>query len=135
MTFQVDRRAELRMLAGYTPEAIERILVEAAAAGGDAGAPMMKGAAPIGRGPLDSRYRRAGLRHGAFRDTVTSARIHRRGRAGEVGVVVGPMGRHAWIRGFVEKRTRWGVRTAGRVVVAMRQASDRVLVRYAAARR
>lgn len=134
MTFEVDRRAELRMLAAYTPREIERVLVEAAAAAGDAGAGQMRAAAPIGSGPLSSRYLRQGLRHGAFRATVRSARI-RNGRAQEVGVVVGPMGLHAWIRGFVERRTRWGARAAGRVTVTMRQASDRVLTRYAEARR
>lgn len=135
MTAELDRRAELRMLAAYTPVQIARALSEAAAAGAQAGAPILRAAAPVGRGKLDARYRREGLRHGTFRGTVRAAAIHRVGPAGETGQVVGPMGRHAFVRGWIERRTRWGAHAAGRVEVAMRAASDRVLVRYAEARR
>lgn len=134
MTVQVDRREELRMLRAYSPAEIARVLTEAAKAGADEGSRTMRGQAPIGRGPLDSRYRRAGLGHGTFRSTVRAAEIRRPGPSGERGQVVGPMGRHSGIRGFVEKRTGWGARSASRVAGVMRAASDAVLARYVKAR-
>lgn len=134
MTFQVDRRDELRMLAAYTPQEVQEILEEAAQAGAAAGVQVMRYQAPVGRAKLSSRYVRDGLAHGYFRSMVQAARIRRPHLGQAAGYVIGPMGRHVYPRGWIEKRTAWMAR--GRVLVqgAVQRATEAVLDRYQRAR-
>lgn len=132
MPFEVDRRAELRLLAAYDASDVARILDEAAAAGAKAAVPVVRDHAPVGRARLSSRYVRAGLRHGTFRATVRAAAIRKPGHRGQV---IGPMGVHAYPRGWIEKRRPWAGRAASAAFAAARDAGDRVLETYAKARR
>lgn len=134
MTFSVDRTEELRMLARYTPAEVAKILEESAAAGAGAGGQVMRGQAPVGRAKLSTRYIREGLTHGYFRSTVRSAAIRHPHLGQAAGQVIGPMGVHAYPRGWIEKRTGWGARAASLARLAIARASEAVLERYARAR-
>lgn len=131
MSFDVDRSAERRFLAAYTPDEVRRILARAAETGAQAGAATLRSAAPVG----NARIQRGQAPHGSFRASVRAAAVrHPRGDAA-AGQVMGPMGFHSFMRGWIEKRTRWAERSRERAFATARAASDRVLVSYAEARR
>jgi hypothetical protein len=131
VTFDVDRAAERRFLAAYTPREIERILDRAAEAGAEAGASTLRDAAPVGTGPVGRRQ----APHGSFRASVRAARVRRPRDGAAAGQVIGPMGFHSFMRGWIAKRDRWAERAMGRSFAAARTASDRLLAQYAEARR
>ena len=134
MTVTVDRRAEKAMLARYTPEKVTSILKEAAKEGGKAGAAVLRSAAPIGTSQrLSQYYRRMGLGHGTFRRSVRAAAIRARGG---IGSKIGPMGRNAFTRGWIELGTThsranpWVERSATSALNAAQRGSEAVLERY-----
>lgn len=129
MTFtaHIDRSAELKMLKGYSPEAVQQILNKAALAGAEAAKRVMHSKAPVGTAQrLSQLYRKMGLRHGALRSSVRVALV------GLSGVyVVGPMGRSAVARAFVAHRNPWTLHAAPSAFAASRVASEAVLELYA----
>ena len=145
----IDRREEERMLAGYSASAVDHILKEAAKYGGKAGAAVLKGEAPVGESDLRRQgakmwYRRNSLKHGTFRRSVRAAMIRGRGSAIKglqgktVGVVIGPIGKNAFTRAWIELGTRhgeqgrhWVEKAAREDLRASYEASDSVLTLYA----
>ena len=101
------------MLKGYRTDAVDHILREAAKVGGQDGAKVMRGAAPIGTSEREGQYyRRQGLGHGTFRKSVRAAAIRGRGsaikglQAKTVGVVMRYAFRGRWWRGTARIRRR-----------------------------
>lgn len=143
-TARIDRADEKRMLKGYSDDAVQHILTDAAKEGGRAGAAVLKAAAPVGvSARLSQYYRRLGLPHGTFRRSVRAAPIRGRGsaisglQARTVGVVVGPMGSKAFTRGWIEQGTThsranpWVERSAAAALSAAQRGSEAVLELYA----
>jgi hypothetical protein len=143
-TATLDRREEEKMLARYHGSEVEFILKEAAKAGGKAGAQVLKPNAPIGTSQrLSQYYRRMGLQHGTFRRSVRAAMIRGRGSAIKglqgktVGYVIGPIGKNAFTRAWIEQGTRtaranpWVEQSASASLSAAHDASDAVLTLYA----
>lgn len=119
-------------------------------AGGKAGAVVMRQRAPVGRSAhLSQYYRRSGLGHGTFRKSVTSRKIRGRSAAiniqgKTIGVVMGPIGKNAFTRFWIEEGTRgpgrhrvaanpWVEAVAPSAFAAARIATDRMLESYAKA--
>jgi hypothetical protein len=123
-TARIDREAEKRLLARYSADNVLFILKEAARVGAQGGAKVMKAEAPVGESKrLSQYYRRMGLGHGSFRQSIRAALIRGRGSAIKglqgktVGYVIGPMGKNAFTRAWVEAGTKahdQGRRNAGR---------------------
>lgn len=151
-TARLDTRAQDAFLRRYKPDAVDRILTEAAAAGAKAGVNVLRNRAPTGSSSHPSQYyRRNGLGHGTFRKSVKAAKI--RGRRGAiniqgktVGYVMGPMGKNAFTRSWREAGTNgpgrhhvrglhWTEAAAGQSFSVARGASEGILVRYAKATR
>jgi hypothetical protein len=148
-TQTIDRREEARMMAGYTPSAVDHILKEAAKYGGKAGAAVMKGEAPTFAYDMKRQgkrmwYRRNSLSDGTFKRSVRAAAIRGRGSAIKglqgrtVGVVIGPIGKNAFTRAWIELGTRhgeqgthWVEKVASAALRASYEASDSVLSLYA----
>ena len=137
MTVKLDRRQEQRLLAAFKAQPVQRIMGIAAEKGAKAAAKVVKSRAPIGTAArLSQYYRRMGLGHGTLRRSVRAAPIRTRG-AGIRGYVVGPMGRNAFTRGWVELGTRrsagkhWLASTASAALSVARDASEAVLQLYA----
>ena len=139
----VDRRELDRFLARYTPSEITKIMKIAATNGGKEGAKVMRSAAPIGTAKrLSQYYRKMGLGHGTFRKSVRAAAIRGRGtaikglQARTIGVVIGPMGKNAFTRAWIELGTRqaranpWVEREAAAALSVARDASESVLELY-----
>jgi len=131
------------MLRGYTSEAVTRILKEAAKDGAQAAKAIVKPAAPVGTSThLSQYYRRLGLPHGTLRKAVKVGYIRGRGsmikglQGATVGYVIGPMGKSAFTRGWIEYGTRrqranpWLEKVAGMALAAAHRASENVLERY-----
>jgi len=143
MTFSVkiDRRAESRMLRGYTPSAVEQELLAAAKEGASAAAKVMRSNAPIGTAKrLSQYYRHKGLSHGTLQRSVRAAAIRTRssGVSTVVGYVFGPLGPNAFSRRFVEGGTRtgrpanpWVARIASAALSVAQRASESLLEAYA----
>lgn len=141
----IDRAAEQKMLKGYRPEAVTAILQQAAKEGGRAAKAVLAPRAPIGTSSrLSQYYRRLALAHGTFRRSVRAAMIRGRGSAlgkglqgRTVGYVIGPIGKNAFTRGWIELGTRhqkarpWVEEAAGQALTAAYAASDAVLTLYA----
>jgi len=145
----IDRREEERMLAGYSASAVDHILKEAAKYGGKAGAAVMKGEAPTFAYDMTRQgkrmfYRRNSLKEGTFKRSVRAAAIRGRGTAirglqgRTVGVVIGPIGKNAFTRHWIELGTRhgekgshWVEKAAREALRASYEASDSVLTLYA----
>lgn len=143
---RIDRAAEKKMLRGYREEEVVRILKEAAKVGASAGAKVLKGKAPVGMSNRPSQYyRRLGLSHGTFRRSVKAAAIRGRGSAIKglqgrtIGYVIGPIGRNAFTRHWIESGTRharanpWVERSAPEALSVAQRASEAVLQAYARA--
>ena len=140
-TARLDRTAERRMLARFKPHEVDHVLLEAAKVGGQAGAKVLRSNAPVGTAARLSQYYRAhGLSHGTLRKSVRAAQIRGRhtaivGLQGRtVGYVIGPIGRQAFTRAWVEARTHWTEHTAPAALAVAHDASDAVLVLYGASR-
>lgn len=144
MTFTIDREAEKRMLRGYSSEAVTFILKQAAKAGGKAAAAVVKAEAPIGTSTrLSQYYRKMGLAHGTFRHSVRAAEIRGRGsmikglQGNTVGQVIGPIGKNAFTRAWIElgtvhqKARPWIEPLAAAALSVARSASEAVLDLYA----
>lgn len=123
------------MLEHYTPEAVARILETAAEAGAKAAAKVVEAGVPVGRTPGRSPlYRRLGLNHGALRGSTRAARFRDRSLP---GFVIGPIGRAAFTRSWVDQGNRhqrgqhYIDRTGRRALLEAEHASDRVLTSYA----
>ena len=132
---RIDRRDELAMLSHYTPREVSSALLAAGEAGAKAGASVLRAAAPVGSGPLSRLYRRLGLTHGALREAVRGVAFH--GPDGLIGFVLGPIGRGAVARHWVELGTRrgmranpWLERTAPAANAAAHSTADRALAQY-----
>lgn len=132
------------MLRGYREAEVIGILKEAAKLGAQAAAKVLKPKAPIGTAErLSQYYRRLGLQHGTFRRTIRAAAIRGRGSAIQglqgrtIGWVIGPMGKNAFTRHWIEYGTRharsnpWVERSATEALSVARGASDAVLSAYA----
>ena len=133
------------MLAGYGDQATLYILQQASTTGAREAAKVLREAAPIGVSErLSQYYRRMGLQHGAFKRSVRAAPIRGRGSAitglqrRTVGSVIGPLGKNAFTRAWIELGTRrgekanpWVERTAAAAFAVARAASDAVLALYA----
>jgi hypothetical protein len=143
-TAKLDREDEKKMLARYKSDAVEYILKEAAKAGGKAGAQVLKAEAPIGTSKrLSQYYRRNGLKHGTFKRSIRAALIRGRGSAIKglqgktVGYVIGPIGKNAFTRAWIELGTKhqpahhWMEDVASAALGASYAASDAVLTLYA----
>lgn len=143
MTVTIDRTAEKRLLARYSAVAVEHVMGEAAKVGAQAGAKVLRAAAPIGVARrLSQYYRRMGLGHGAFRSSVRAAAIRGRHSAisglqgATIGYVIGPIGRNAFTRGWIELGTRhqranaWVERTADAALATAKAGSEAVLDLY-----
>ena len=129
MTLIIDRVSEKRKLAAYSKLNVERIMLEAGAAGAAAAMAVLKARAPVGESLRLSQYYRAhGMEHGALRESVRAAPIRTREGIGEI---VGPMGVKAFARFFVEARTHWLERNNDVARAAAYKASDAVLRVYA----
>src|SRR5678815_4214935 len=106
ITVRLDRHEELKMLRGYTPEAVDRILTESAKKGAQQAKEVMRDHAPVGTSDRPSQYyRRQGLPHGTFRASVKASKIR-----STIGYVIGPQGKNAFTRGWLEWGTRRGMR-------------------------
>ena len=141
----IDRKAEMAMLRGYSSSAVDYILKEAARVGAKGALAVMRDAAPIGTSSrLSQYYRKMGLGHGTFRKSVRAAPIRGRGSAisglqgRTVGQVIGPMGKNAFTRAWIEFGTRrgeradpWVERIASAAFTVAREASESVLALYA----
>jgi ABC-type nitrate/sulfonate/bicarbonate transport system substrate-binding protein len=137
------------MLRGYTSEAVTVALTAAAAAGAKAGTVILRADAPIGTSQrLSQYYRKMGLGHGTFRSSVKAAKIRGRGSAirglqgKTIGYVLGPIGRKAFTRYWLESGfrhvggvtvmgTHWVEHAAPMVFAVTKQASERSLEVYA----
>ena len=139
----IDRRQLDRFLTRYTPEEVTKIMKTAATYGGKEGAKVMRSAAPIGTANrLSQYYRKMGLSHGTFRKSVRAAAIRGRNtaikglQARTIGVVIGPIGKNAFTRGWIELGTRhqranpWVEREAAPALSVAREASESVLEVY-----
>jgi len=150
---RIDRRAEVAYLARFTPDEVDKIVAQAAGYGGRAAAKVLAPQAPIGTAKrLSQYYRRMGLGHGTFRRSVRAAKIRGRGSAlrGQlgktVGYVIGPIGKNAYTRAWIELGTRphgghpgegpnpWVEQAASDALSVARDASDAVLALYGEAR-
>lgn len=148
MSLEIDTREQDRFLRRYNARGVETALTVAAAAGGKAGAAVLRSAAPVGKSARQSQYyRKSGLGHGTFKKSVTSRKI--RGRSGAlnvqgqtVGVVIGPIGKNAFTRYWIEAGTKgpgqhrqranpWVERSADETFRAARVATDNMLEAYA----
>ena len=141
---RIDRHEEEKMLRGYSGAAVDHILTQAAKVGAVGAAQVMKAEAPIGTSErLSQYYRRMGLGHGTFRKSVRAAPIRGRGsmisglQGKTVGQVIGPMGRNAFTRAWIEEgtargmpATHWVERVAHAALSVAREASDAVLALY-----
>lgn len=133
------------MLKGYSASAVEHVLKEAARVGGRDAAKVMRAVAPIGTSQrLSQYYRKLGLQHGTFRKSVKAAAIRGRGsmisglQGRTVGMVIGPIGKNAFTRSWIEEGTRrgmpathWVAHVAAAALSVARGASEAVLELYA----
>jgi hypothetical protein len=95
----LDDKELQAFLALWDPSDVDRVLWQAAKAGGNAAAPVVRNAAPVGLSKREGQYyRRQGLRPGTFRATIRSAIIR---VPGVIGYVIGPMGKNAFTRYWV----------------------------------
>lgn len=142
-TSRVDRRAELAKLRHYSADAVDHILREAAKVGANGAKVVIKAEAPIGTSTRLSQYYRAhGLGHGTLRASVRAAPIRGRGsmikglQARTVGYVIGPIGKNAFTRYWVEMGTRhqpgqhWLAHILSAAVSVARSGSGAVLDLY-----
>lgn len=146
-TSQIDRRAELAKLRAYSNDAVDHILKEAARVGAGGAKKVMVAEAPVGTAQrLSQYYRKMGLSHGTFRKSIRAAAIRGRGsmigglQGRTVGYVVGPIGKNAFTRAWIEFGTRrgmpanpWVERSASEALSVAREASGAVLALYAEA--
>lgn len=102
----VDSRAIDELMRQFEPARVEKILKGARGAGSRAASRVVKGAAPTGRGRPGQYYRAQGWGHGTLKASVKARSIRRNRRQGVLGVVIGPMGRQAFTRHWVEHGTR-----------------------------
>ena len=145
----LDTRAQTAFLKRYRPDEVERALLAASAIGARAAVPVLRGAAPVGRSDRPSPYyRRNGLGHGTFRASIRAAKIRGR-RAGlrdlqkrTVGHVIGPIGKNAFTRAWLEFGTNgpgrhrqrglhWLAGIEDQAFSVARSASDASLAAYA----
>lgn len=143
-TARLDRSAEKQLLARFTAPKVEAVLAESNKAGAKVAAAVLRSKAPIGTAArLSQFYRRMGGGHGAFRRSVRAAAIRGRGTAIKglqgrtVGSVIGPMGKWAFTRAWIERGTArgeranpWVERSATPALAAAQAASEAVLTRY-----
>lgn len=140
----IDRRAETRFLARYHPAAVDHILGEAARVGAVGAARVMRGYAPVGTSDRQGQYyRRMGLGHGTFKKSVKAAKIRGRGslirglQGRTIGYVIGPIGKTAFTRAWIEYGTSneranpWVARSAAEALSTAQRASEAVLTLYA----
>lgn len=146
-TATIDRREEQKFLKGYSASAVEHILGEAAKEGGKAGAAVLKSNAPIGTSArLSQFYRKMGWGHGKLRGSVRAAMIRGRNsfipnlQGRTIGYVIGPIGKAAFTRAWVEGGTArgeaanpWVESGATAALSVAREASEAVLTLYAEA--
>lgn len=118
---------------------------QARAASSRSAATVMRAEAPVGTAArLSQFYRRNGLHHGAFRASVRAAPIRGRGSAirglqgKTIGSVIGPIGRNAFTRAWIElgvagheRPNPWVERIADMILGVARDAADAVLTLYA----
>ena len=148
-TAKLDTRQQDAFLRRYKPDAVDRVLTEAAAVGAKAGVVVLRNHAPTGTSSHPSQYyRRNGLGHGTFRKSIKAAKIRGRhsslgGLQGKtIGYVMGPMGKNAFTRAWREAGTsgpgrhrvrglHWTQAAAGPSFSVARSASETVLERYA----
>lgn len=129
-TVKLDRAAELRLLARFTPQQIARLLRHADEEGARAALTVMSSQAPVGTASRPSQYyRKRGYGHGTLQRSVAVSRARQRGNT--VAVVIGPQGPQAFARFFVAKRNPWVERTAKAAFTVARRVSGRLLEAYA----
>lgn len=107
-TFRVDDREQRAFMRRYTPTEIDKVITTAAAAGARAGAKVLKRAAPIGTSRYPSQfYRRMGLGHGAFRNSVGARKVRQRGvNKRTIAYEVGPLRPMGFTRSWIAGGTR-----------------------------
>lgn len=140
----LDTRAQDKLLRKFRPVEVEKILGKAALAGANSGRKVLTGRAPVGTSKREGQfYRRNGYGHGTFLGSVKARRIRKRGlQEKTIGYVIGPIGKRAFTRHWIEYGTRshgkhpgerathWVERSADAAFSEAQKASEDALIRY-----